>query len=73
MPSEVNITHSSLETTALLADQLPDFVVTSTSGSKTKRELLLGSEPNGTAQPGCTAKPSDPSKQSSYISIIGKY
>lgn len=29
MPSEVNITHSSLETTALLPDQLLDFVVTS--------------------------------------------
>lgn len=45
MPSEVNITHSSLETTALLTDQLPDFVVvTSVLVSEMEGELLLGSE-----------------------------
>lgn len=50
MPSEVNITHSILETTALLTDQLPDFVVfTSVLVSEMERELLLGSETKSTA------------------------
>lgn len=70
MPSEVSITRSSLDTTALLTDQLLDFVVTPILVSKMEWELLLGSETNGTAQCRYTAKPSDPLKQSSYISII---
>lgn len=70
MPWEVNITHSSLETIALLTEELLDFVVTSILVSKMEQEMLLSSETNGTAQCEWTAKPPEPPKQSSYISII---
>jgi len=44
MPSEVNITYSSLESTALLTDQLLDFVVTSILVRKMGWELFLCSK-----------------------------